>query len=97
MTTRGKRAGLIIAGIVSSGIMFVFMGMLLPYPYGLLWGVPLCGIILAVFILLAFFAVKSEDSKQVGKSPLSILKERYAKGEITKEEFEQMKKDLENS
>jgi putative membrane protein len=28
-------------------------------------------------------------------SPLDILKKRYAKGEINKEQFEQMKKDLE--
>ncbi len=28
-------------------------------------------------------------------NPLQTLKERYVKGEITKEEFEQMKKDLE--
>ncbi len=29
-----------------------------------------------------------------GQSPLDILQTRYAKGEITKEQFEQMKRDL---
>ena len=35
------------------------------------------------------------DGPRQGHHPVDILKERYAKGEITKEQFEQMKKDLE--
>ena len=30
------------------------------------------------------------------ETPMEILKKRYAKGKITKEEFEKMKKDLES-
>ena len=40
--------------------------------------------------------VEERSTKEHDKS-IDILKERYAKGEITKEEFDKMKKDLENS
>jgi len=40
--------------------------------------------------------MKSVNAEQV-ETHIEILKERYANGEITKEEFENMKKDLENS
>jgi len=49
-------------------------------------------LILSVIALFRYLS-KSGSSKE-GKTPLDILKERYARGEMSKKEFEEMKKDL---
>jgi len=58
-------------------------------------------IIVAVIIILLVWILtrtRSSDSTKLEAnkedSPLDILKKRYAMGQITKEEFEEMKQDL---
>jgi len=53
-------------------------------------------IIVAVVMLVKWLAGGSSRlDLPRGKSALDVLKERYARGEIGKEEFEQKKRDLE--
>jgi putative membrane protein len=50
-----------------------------------------------LLIVLVFAAVRTllnKNKKSNNENSLEILKRRYAKGEIDKEEFEKMKKDL---
>lgn len=68
----------------------------------MLWG----GIMMLLFwggiIALAVWSVQAltrgstgrGDAERTRATPIEIAQERYAKGEITREEFEQMKKDL---
>jgi putative membrane protein len=56
-------------------------------------------IFLIVIGLLIYFIVQAQNTKNKtqtqNESPLDILKRRYAKGEISSEEYERMKKELE--
>ncbi|MDI6742884.1 MAG: SHOCT domain-containing protein [Smithella sp.] len=56
-------------------------------------------IFLIVVGVLIYFIVQAQKTKgqtpAQGESPLDILKKRYAKGEISKEDFDRMKHDLE--
>jgi putative membrane protein len=49
-------------------------------------------IIIGTIVLVKWLMPQSKDKKN--NSPLDILKQRYAEGEIDKHEFEQKKKDL---
>ncbi len=60
----------------------------------LFWLIIIAVIIWAVVRITGSAASRSNSSPST-ESPLDILKKRYARGEISREEFEQMKKDLE--
>lgn len=61
------------------------------------------GLIMWILIIVLIFVIIWNNTSQRNKyipfdgkeTALDILKKRYAKGEITKEQFDQMKKDLE--
>ena len=52
-------------------------------------------IIVGIFFLVKWIVQQNRPGgQQQRENPLEILKKRYARGEIDKEEFEQKKKDL---
>ena len=72
---------------------------------GWFWLIPV-GLVV-VFLVLGFFARRRPGSmpfscfpprvdSQSQEKPLDILKHRYARGELTKEQYEQMKRDIES-
>ena len=59
-----------------------------------MWLIVLVLVGVVIYYLLQISRSKGSDSSIV-ETPLDILKKRYAKGEIDKEEFDRKKKDLE--
>ena len=56
----------------------------------LFWGLIILGI-----VALAKWLFSASSAGGSGKSALDILEERYAKGAINREQYEQMRRDLE--
>lgn len=97
-------------GMMGGGTMNMMMGsnaigsggMMGNYPlsYGysnydnwiMLWIVFLVAAIILIALLVYKFGIKNAASSE---TPLGILKKRFARGEITKKQFEAMKRDLE--
>ncbi len=96
-----------VKGIISAdwGGYGMGPGMMGPgYGYGMGWG---WGIVMMVFWVLVIVGIVllirwlimasrpgAQGGPQQGESALDILKRRYARGEMDREEFEQKKKDL---
>ncbi len=72
-------------------------GHMMDYGYGgiLMWIIFLIVIGVAVYLIVQATKSKGLESP-FRETPLEIAKKRYAKGEITKEEFDKIKKDLES-
>ena len=51
-------------------------------------------IIVAIVYLVRYLGGHLHEEGKNTRSPMDILKERYAKGEITKDDFERIKRDL---
>jgi putative membrane protein len=74
------------------------------FGWGVLWGFPWIMVFIVAFVFCLVFILwgrrpwsgrggqDRDDRSQ--ETPLEILKKRYARGEITREDFERMKKDV---
>jgi len=68
-------------GIIGMIFMFIF------------WALLITGIILLIVWIIRRVSYAGKDLSRKGKA-IDILEERYARGEISKEEFERMKRDI---
>ncbi len=59
--------------------------------FGMGWGMWFIPLLIIVFV---FFIIKINNTYKRNETPLDILKKRYANGEITKEQFEEMKNNI---
>jgi len=70
-------------------------GHMMGYGYGggFMWFIVLILVGVGIYFLLKVYKSKGSEGPFT-ETPSDILKQRYAKGEIDKEEFERKKKDL---
>lgn len=62
---------------------------------GLIWVLLLVGVIAYLMGWRPDFVQGASRYERPGKTPMDVLKERYARGEIDREEYEEKRRDLE--
>jgi putative membrane protein len=60
----------------------------------LFWGLIIVGLVFLIRWLIQATGDRGYSGVNTGSNAMDILKERYARGEINRDEFESMKKDL---
>jgi len=65
--------------------------------FGWIYMIVLWAVVITAVVYLVKFVERKPSVDVWQETPLDALKRRYAKGEITKEEFEGMKDDLKKS
>ena len=61
---------------------------------GFMWIVLVVIVIVVILMAKGYLSPAKKESETTGESALDVLKKRYARGEINKEEFEEKKKDI---
>lgn len=69
------------------------------YGWGMGWGFPFMGIFFLIFFVMGIIylikIISGKDEKEMSlEQPLDILKQRYARGEIDQQTFDEMKRRL---
>jgi putative membrane protein len=61
---------------------------------GFMWIIWIAIIVAVILLAKGYFSSGKEESEAIGESAVDVLNKRYARGEISKEEFEEKKRDL---
>ncbi|MBI2844776.1 MAG: SHOCT domain-containing protein [Armatimonadetes bacterium] len=55
-------------------------------------------VIAGIVLLIRWFAVRTPEARPAGEeSAVEILRRRYARGELTREQFQEMRRDIEET
>lgn len=61
---------------------------------GFMWIILVVIVIAVILLAKGSLSTVKKEGEPAGESALDVLKKRYARGEISKEEFEEKKRDL---